>query len=150
MRFSLALLTLACVAALGAGAYAADTMAAKPTVYAPDSIKWMDGTGPLKGAQVAVLSGDPMKAGPFVMRIKFPDGMKVVPHTHPDAEQVTILSGSLLFGVGDTLDPSKAMTASAGTFASIPAGIHHFVIAKGETIVQVYANGPFVMTPVKP
>jgi len=36
-----------------------------------------------KGAQFAVLSGDPTKAGPFTLRLKAPAGYKIPAHTIP-------------------------------------------------------------------
>jgi len=35
------------------------------------------------GAQMAVLQGDPGSAELFTVRLRFPDGYKVAPHTHP-------------------------------------------------------------------
>src|SRR5579864_3021842 len=58
-------------------------------------IKWRAGPPSLpKGALMAVLEGDPTKEGPFVFRVKVPDGYKVPPHTHPKTERVTVLSGT--------------------------------------------------------
>src|SRR5918993_61532 len=66
----------------------------------PDQVKWGPGPPSLPpGAQLAVLEGDPSKAGsPFAIRAKFPDGYKVPPHWHPTDERVLVLAGTL--GVG--------------------------------------------------
>ena len=47
-------------------------------MYDAAQLQWGDAPPALeKGAQVAVLSGDPGKAGPFVIRLKAPAGFKV-------------------------------------------------------------------------
>src|SRR3981081_3847232 len=47
-----------------------------------------------KGAEATVISGDPSKDGPYVLRLKMPGGYKVPAHNHPTAEYVTVLSGN--------------------------------------------------------
>jgi Domain of unknown function (DUF4437) len=122
-----------------------------PVVVTPDKIQW--GPAPpafQPGAQFALIAGDPSKSGPFIVRLKFPDGYKVMPHFHPTAENVTVLSGELHAGMGDTFDESKLTTLPAQSVAVMPAGMHHYVVAKGETVVQVHAMGPFKLTYVNP
>src|SRR6185369_5823497 len=48
-------------------------------------IKWEDYPG-RPGVKLAVLEGDLSKPGPFLMRVKFPAGFKLAPHTHPSLE----------------------------------------------------------------
>jgi hypothetical protein len=51
-------------------------------IFRPDDIQWKDASAALpKGAKVAVLEGDPTKDEPFAMRLKFPDGYRVMPHS---------------------------------------------------------------------
>jgi quercetin dioxygenase-like cupin family protein len=57
---------------------------------------------------MAVVSGDPGKAAPFTVELSFPDGYQVPPHFHPTDETVTVKKGTFLFGMGDSLDLSKA------------------------------------------
>jgi quercetin dioxygenase-like cupin family protein len=60
------------------------------------------------GASTAILFGDPSKPGVYVTWTKFPAGLKVLPHTHPDEwRTVVVLSGTTFFGLGDTWDESK-------------------------------------------
>jgi len=47
-----------------------------------------------KGAEISVLSGDPSKDGPFVVRLKMPAGYKFAAHNHPRDEYVTVISGN--------------------------------------------------------
>ena len=81
-------------------------------VAQPDSITWTAAPPALpKGAQIAVLSGDPSKEGQFVYRLKVPAGYKVAAHTHPNDENVTVMSGSAHIGMGDKLDRDEGRGA---------------------------------------
>jgi quercetin dioxygenase-like cupin family protein len=121
-----------------------------PTVVTPDKITWVAGTGPMAGAQFAVLAGDPTKPGPYTIRLKLLANASVPPHFHGDTENVTVISGSLWVGVGDKVDQSKMVQLPAGSFVSIPQGVHHYAMAKEDTIVQVHGTGPFTVTAVSP
>lgn len=95
-----------------------------------------------KGAELAVLHGDPMKPGPFAMRLKMPDGYKIPPHWHTHDEELTIISGTLILHMGDTMT-AEAHTLDQGAYHFLPGKMHHGAEAKGETIVQVTGMGPF-------
>jgi len=144
-----------------ASAIAASAQTAKPAAKPPaaqhamvnaSDLQWGQAPPSLPaGAQLAVLHGDPAAAGvPFVMRVKFPDGFKVPPHWHPSDENVTVIAGTLAAGVGETWDDSAMKTFNPGGFALMPAKTPHYVVAKGETIVQIHAVGPFAVTYVDP
>jgi len=122
-----------------------------PVVVTPDKIQW--GPAPpvfQPGAQFAVIAGDPGKTGPFIVRLKVPDGYRIMPHFHPTAENVTVLSGEFRVGMGDKFDESTLATLPAHSVAVVPAGHRHYAMAKGETEVQVSAMGPFKLTYVNP
>ena len=69
------------------------------------------------GAQMAVLSGDPGKAGTFVIRLMIPAGYKIPAHHHPTDEYLTVISGDFSLGMGDKLDETKSADLTAGGFA---------------------------------
>jgi quercetin dioxygenase-like cupin family protein len=103
------------------------------------------------GAQMAVLQGDPSKAGEeFTVRLRLPNGYRIAPHTHPTAENITVIEGTFLVGMGSTLDRTKMMALPRGAFVSAPAEHAHYAVARGETVVQVHAIGPFALTYVNP
>jgi anti-sigma factor ChrR (cupin superfamily) len=113
-------------------------------IHTPGGLTWKDGPPSLPpGAKIAILEGDPAKPGPFVFRVKVPDGYKVPPHTHPKPERVTIISGSFHLGMGEKLDPKHAAELPAGTYGTWPAGMKHFVWVEGETVVQFHGDGPW-------
>ncbi len=124
--------------------------AAAHTVLLPSEMKWGPGPPALpKGGQMVVLSGDPTKAGPFVLRAKLPAGYTVPPHWHPTDEQITVLSGSFSMGMGDKVD-KKAKAMGAGGWALMPAQMHHFAYTKTGATIQVNAMGPFVINYIDP
>ena len=103
-----------------------------------------------KGAEFAVLQGDPSKADEFTVRLRFPNGYKIPPHTHPTTENVTVLKGTFLAGMGEQFVESSMKAFGRDAFASIPANHAHYAMARGQTIVQVHAIGPFQLTYVNP
>jgi mannose-6-phosphate isomerase-like protein (cupin superfamily) len=141
-----------CVMLVGAVASADDAKkkSSPPTTAKPEAvmvnaneIKWGEAPPDFpKGAQLAVLFGDPSKEGPFTLRFKMPDGYKIMPHWHSQDEQLTVLAGTFILHMGDTLK-SPAHTLGAGAFHFLPAKMHHSAEAKGETVVQVHGTGPF-------
>jgi NAD(P)-dependent dehydrogenase (short-subunit alcohol dehydrogenase family) len=62
-----------------------------------DQIKWGQVPPSLpKGAQLAVIQGDPSAAGELVtLRLKMPKGYTLPPHFHPTDEAVTVLADAL-------------------------------------------------------
>jgi anti-sigma factor ChrR (cupin superfamily) len=114
-------------------------------------MKWLDGPPSLpKGAKIAVLEGDPSKEGPFVFRVKVPDGYRIPPHTHPKMERVTVISGTFNIGMGEKFDQSATEAMPTGTYGYWEPGMKHFVWTKGETVVQFHGIGPWTITYVNP
>ena len=101
------------------------------------------------GAKMAVLQGDPSQTALFTIRLDMPEGYLIPPHFHPTDEHVTVITGTLLVGMGDSIVPSKAMALPAGGFITAPANGHHYAIARGHTVVQVHAMGPFALSYVR-
>ena len=143
------LLSLGCVAVASPMQPA---LAADPhhTMVRGDAVAWGPAPASLPpGAQAAVLLGSPAKEGPFVLRLKFPDGFTVPPHRHSKDEFVTVISGGFAVGAGETLDRA-ARPLPAASFVHLPAGMPHFARAVGETVVQINGTGPFDVKYVDP
>jgi quercetin dioxygenase-like cupin family protein len=102
------------------------------------------------GAKMAVMQGDPGQTALFTVRLDMPDGYKIPAHFHPTDEHITVITGTFLVGMGDNLDPAQTTSLAAGEFVTAGANMHHFAIAKGRTVVQVHAMGPFALTYVDP
>lgn len=117
----------------------------------PSELKWGDPPPVFeKGASFAVVSGDPGKPGIYVVRLKMPAGYKIAPHWHPTDEHVTVISGQLALGMGDKIDEKSAKALPPGSYALLPAKMHHYAMAKSDAVVQVHGIGPFALTYVNP
>jgi hypothetical protein len=117
------------------------------------SMKWMDATGAglPAGAKMAVVSGDPAKSGPFVVRIKMPANYTVPPHHHPTDEVVRVVSaGALSYGMGDKLDKSNVGSLTKGYHVTMQSGMNHYVFTTDPVDVQVNGTGPFQIIYVDP
>src|SRR6187549_786933 len=87
------------------------------------------------GAQIAVLAGDPSKAAPYTVRLKFPANYDIAAHSHPGDENVLVTSGELFIGMGAKLNRKSATTLGSGAYALMPAGMNHFAFTKSETTI---------------
>ena len=144
-RNLLALMTAGCLLTAGNWAWSQEH------TIAPGDLKWGPASPALPpGAQVAVLAGDPTKEGIYVIRLKVPAGYKVPAHTHPQDEHVTVISGTLNFGLGAKLDETKAQALKAGGYAHAAQGMQHFAFMTEDTIIQVHGLGPQGITYVDP
>jgi len=103
-----------------------------------------------KGAQAAILEGNPAESGPFTLRLKFPANYKIPPHSHPAIEHVTVLSGTFNVGMGDRWDESKGKALPVGSFAVMPPKMNHFAWTGQETVIQLHGTGPWGITYVNP
>lgn len=132
-----------------AGAAHAQTTALKAVT--PDQIKWSQHPALPTGAMRAVVYGDPTKSGPYVTRLRAPDGLKVLPHTHPEDRLYTVLSGTLYLGIGEKWDESKLVAYPQGSVIFLPAKLSHFQYSRsGEYLIQINADGPTDLTFINP
>lgn len=137
-----------------AAALALPAMAAAQQIAttAPEATAW----GPAPpflppGAKLAVLTGNPMAQGVFTLRLQMPANYEIPAHTHPTAELVTVIGGTLHLGHGDVLDRGHSQALKPGAFADIPANHTHFAFAGPEgAVVQIHGMGPFAITYVDP
>lgn len=120
-----------------------------PAIFTPGAIHWSAGTGMLAGTQVAVLAGNPSQPGPYTMRMNVRPGTIFPPHYHGATEYVTVISGTLWVGLGDTVRKDRMKALPAGSFAMIPPGIHHYAMAKEATVLQIHGMGPETMSAVR-
>ncbi|APG94944.1 cupin domain-containing protein [Sinorhizobium americanum] len=121
------------------------------TMIAPGDVKWAPAPKILPaGAEIAVLFGDPSKEGLFALRLKAPSGYVVAPHTHPADEVVTVISGTINLGMGETADRSTAKALPSGSFFALPPNMAHFAYFDEETVVQITTNGPWGIKYVNP
>jgi quercetin dioxygenase-like cupin family protein len=110
----------------------------------PDQVRWFTPPYYKDGRQRAQLFGDSTKDGAWVDRVKIPAGMRVLAHTHPQDELITVIEGTWYLGEGKRFDAAKLKGYPAGSFIVVPAGIPHFVATKESTvIVQLSGTAKF-------
>ena len=102
------------------------------------------------GAELAVVQGNPGGDGFYVVRVRMPDGYKIMPHWHPTAENVTVLSGTLHVGSGDKFDTTMGDALGAGGYVSLPGLMHHYAWSEGPTEIQIHGVGPFAIFYINP
>ena len=113
----------------------------------PDQVRWGPAPGLPTDWEAAILIGDPAKEGPYVERVKLPPNAMVPPHTHPDIESITVISGSFGIGQGKVADKSKGQVLPVGSFYHLPANTAHFAWSGPDgAIVQVHGIGPSGIT----
>jgi quercetin dioxygenase-like cupin family protein len=142
MLLSRVFLTAVACAALCAIAAAASS----PVIVTPESAMWQP-VPQFKGFQMAPIVGNPDKPGAYyAYLLKAPAGSTAPPHFHKMTENVTVISGTTMFGLGDTVNMAKMKTFGPGTVVSIPAGIHHYAVAKTDIVIEVSGIGPDTTT----
>ena len=109
----------------------------------PENIEWKAFAAFPPSARLAVLVGEPSQAGPYVIRVKLPFDVKLMPHKHPEDRVYTVMSGVFYIGFGEIFDGDKVQAYPPGSVIVLPGETWHFHWAKsGEYVTQVTAIGP--------
>jgi quercetin dioxygenase-like cupin family protein len=125
-------------------------LAQEPTVLPQaDAAKYAPAPFP-PGSQQAIIVGNPKNAEAYIIRVKLPKGTKVAPHTHPNDENVTVISGTFHIGVGEKFDEAKGQAVKAGGLVSVPKGRPHFAWVSEDSVIQLHGVGPAGATFVNP
>ncbi|MDQ6827810.1 MAG: cupin domain-containing protein [Gemmatimonadota bacterium] len=90
------------------------------------------------------IMGDPAAPGKeFVVRIRELPGTIIPPHTHTFDEHLTVVQGTLYFGMGKSFDSTALHAYPTGSYIYMPRGTPMFGYAPGAVIAQVHGVGPF-------
>ena len=117
----------------------------------PEQITWAPFAAFPASVRLAVLVGDTSTAAPYVVRVKVPDGVILMPHRHPEDRIYTVMSGIFYIGIGDKFQAEKLKAYPPGSVVVLPGNTPHFHWAKsGEYVTQVTANGPLGIEYVNP
>ena len=109
-----------------------------------EQVRWFTPSYYKDGRQRAQLFGDSSQGGAWVDRVKMPAAMRVLAHTHPQDELITVIEGTWYVGEGERFDVAKLKGYPAGSFIVIPAGTPHFVATKdGPVVVQLSGTEKF-------
>ena len=88
----------------------------------PQDVRWTTFAAYPPDVRLAILVGDPNKPGPYVIRVKVPGGVKMMPHQHPEDRTYTVMSGVFYIGLGETFDDSKLTAYAPGSVVVLPGG----------------------------
>jgi hypothetical protein len=114
----------------------------------PENIKWVKNAAGTQ--ETAVLFGDPEKAGPYVIRLRWLPGNMSRPHFHPNDRFFVVVSGTWWVGSGEKYDPESTVAAGPGSYVLHKAGAIHYDGAKKEpAVIQVWGMGPNTSTPAE-
>ena len=109
----------------------------------PDDVEWKPFAAFPPSVRLAVIAGQPSEAEPFMIRVKVPGGVKLMPHRHSEDRIYTVIAGVFYVGDGDEFDADKLQAYPPGAVILLPSNTSHFHWAKsGEYIAQVTAIGP--------
>ena len=109
----------------------------------PEDVEWGPFAAFPPSARLAIVVGEPTEPGPYVIRVKVPAGVKLMPHRHPEDRVYTVISGVFYIGVGERFDGEKLEAYPPGAVIVLPGGTPHFHWARsGEYVTQVTAIGP--------
>lgn len=112
-------------------------------VIRSEGIEWKPFPAFPPAARLAVLIGDPAKPGLYVIRVRLPGDVKMMPHRHAEDRVYTVISGVFYIGLGTDFDETRLTAHAPGSVIVLPAGTAHFHWAKsGEYVTQVTAIGP--------
>jgi quercetin dioxygenase-like cupin family protein len=128
------------LSALAAAVMANSEIRAQANAVTPDQLKF--DRNPATGSEIAVVMGKPREPGPFVLRVRYPAGLKAMPHSHPNDTHVTVISGVLRYAEGEKYDESKLKDYPAGSFFVIPANVPHYENATAPMEFQAHGMGP--------
>lgn len=109
----------------------------------PEDVDWKPFAAFPPSVRLAVLIGRPSEPGPYVIRVKVPSGVKLMPHKHPEDRIYTVMSGIFYIGLGEQFDSERLQAFPPGSVVVLPGGTSHFHWARsGEYVTQVTAIGP--------
>jgi hypothetical protein len=117
----------------------------------PEEIDWEPFPSFPPSACLAVIVGDTSRPGSYVVRVKVPADVKLMPHIHHEDRVYTVMSGIFYIGRGEEFDEARLEAYPPGAVVVLPGGTAHFHWAKsGEYVTQVTANGPISLEYVNP
>ena len=117
----------------------------------PEHLDWRPFPAFPPSVRLAVVVGQPAQPGPYVIRVKVPHDVKLMPHTHPEDRVYTVLSGVFYVGLGNEFNPDSLEAYPPGTVLVLPGNMPHFHWARsGEYISQITAMGPLGIEYVEP
>jgi quercetin dioxygenase-like cupin family protein len=148
--------TMIAVVAISSGSFLSGCVVADQRTDHPmqtlANAKWSDAP-PLvpPGAKIVVLDGNPGGDGtPYAVWLKFPARYRIPPHSHPNAEHVTVLQGTLFLGIGEKFDQTAGQPLPVGGFTTMPTGMNHYAYTANEVVILLHGLAPIDFNYVNP
>lgn len=112
----------------------------------PEEIDWKPFPAFPPSVRLAVVVGQPAEPGPYVIRVKMPGGVRLMPHKHAEDRIYTVISGVFYIGLGATFEGEEVWAYPPGSVIVLPGDTWHYHWAKsGEYVTQVTAIGPLAI-----
>jgi quercetin dioxygenase-like cupin family protein len=103
---------------------------------------WHRGPPGFPGSSMfAVVSGDPLQAGTFTIRVELPGGYRLPPYRRPRDENIVVLAGEIEVGT---------RTLSAGSFIRLRANEWRSLSTQSGATLQIFGDGPFELSAAEP
>ena len=103
----------------------------------PEDIEWKPFPAFPPPARLAVVVGDPTEPGPYVIRVKLPAGVKLMPHVHPEDRVYTVISGVFYIGLGEHFDSAKLEAYPPGSVIVLPGGTPPSSTGRGQATTSL-------------
>lgn len=109
----------------------------------PEDVEWKPFAAFPSSVRLAVIAGQSSEPGPYMIRVKVPGEVKLMPHRHSEDRIYTVIAGVFYIGLGDEFDAVKLEAYPPGAVILLSGNTPHFQWANsGEYISEVSATGP--------
>ena len=92
----------------------------------PEDIEWEPFPAFPPSVRLAVVVGQPSEPGPYVIRVKVPSEVNLMPHRHPEDRIYTVMSGVFYIGLGNRFDGDRVKAYPPGSVIVLPGDTWHF------------------------
>ena len=107
----------------------------------PENVQWKPNAAGTN--ETSILYGDPEKAGPYAIQLKWKAGNMSRPHYHPNDRFIMVVKGTWWLGTGPKFDPASTVPVPAGSYVvHYGKGIHYDGAKDGDTIIMLHGMGP--------
>src|SRR4051812_18955548 len=109
----------------------------------PEEIEWKPFQAFPPSARLAVVVGEPSEKGLYTVRVRVPQGVKLMPHSHREDRVYTVISGIFYIGLGDRFDAGKLQAYPPGAVVGLRGNASPFPLAPaGGYVAQGFGVGP--------
>jgi quercetin dioxygenase-like cupin family protein len=112
----------------------------------PAGETWLPTSTP--GLRGSLVNGRPDRPGPYTVAFQMDEGARISPRRHSDSRILTVVSGRMLVGRGESFDEKRLEPVVPGSSITIEAGHPYFARAAERTVYRVSGTGPTETTRV--